>query len=112
MRVAAGAGLLCACVAASVTACASGARPVPRGSLPRPTASHAVVTVEAQAPPELHVETPPDLFVRCEERSHCPSAVGMLVVDDDAGAEPERCTATLIDRDRALTVSHCLSPSE
>jgi hypothetical protein len=36
----------------------------------------------------------------------------MLVVEGDAAAEPERCTATLIARDRVLTASHCLAPAE
>lgn len=36
----------------------------------------------------------------------------MLVVDDDAGPEPERCTATLIARDRVLTAVHCLASAD
>jgi hypothetical protein len=36
----------------------------------------------------------------------------MLVVDAGQTAEPERCTVTLIDRDRVLTVSHCLAPTD
>jgi hypothetical protein len=53
-----------------------------------------------------------ELFVGCADRASCPSAVGMLVNDDDEAAEPERCTATLIARDRALTAIHCLSSSD
>lgn len=33
----------------------------------------------------------------------------MLVLDDDQGPEPERCTASLIAADRVLTAVHCLS---
>src|SRR5207253_2170895 len=70
---------------------------------------HAIAVVNATT----KVERPrPELFVRCEDESSCPSAVGMLVVDVDAAAEPERCTATLVDRDRVLTASHCLAASE
>ena len=36
----------------------------------------------------------------------------MLVVDDDTGPEPERCTASLIAPDRALTAIHCLASAE
>jgi len=54
---------------------------------------------------------PPDLFIRCDEAGTCPSAVGMLVVDAADGAEPERCTATLIGPDSVLTASHCLADS-
>lgn len=54
----------------------------------------------------------PELYVRCEDPASCPSAVGMLVVADDPTREPERCTASLIAADRALTASHCLSPSQ
>lgn len=112
MRMPVHAGWLYACMIASGAACASSARPVPRVVVRHQAASHEATRLETPAPPEPPVGTPPDLFVRCEDRSHCPNAVGMLVVDDDAGVEPERCTATLIDRDRVLTVSHCLSPSE
>ncbi len=55
---------------------------------------------------------PQDLYVHCDDRDDCPSAVGMLVVDDQPGQEPERCTVSLIAPDRALTASHCLSPRE
>ena len=54
----------------------------------------------------------PELFVRCEDSASCPDAVGMLVVDSGASAEPERCTATLIEGDRVMTASHCLAPNE
>jgi hypothetical protein len=53
-----------------------------------------------------------ELYVGCEDRASCPNAVGMLVVEEDAAAEPERCTATLIARDRVLTASHCLAAAE
>ena len=54
----------------------------------------------------------PELYVRCEDRNDCPSAVGMLVVANGGDLEPERCTVSLIAADRALTASHCLAPSE
>jgi hypothetical protein len=85
---------------------------VPRASVARETPSPLAANAAASAPSAPVDPTPPDLFVRCEDRTHCPSAVGMLVVDEDAGLEPERCTATLIERDRVLTVSHCLAASE
>ena len=46
------------------------------------------------------------------DRTSCPSAVGMLVVADDQAPEPERCTASLIAPDRALTAVHCLASAE
>jgi hypothetical protein len=55
---------------------------------------------------------PPDLYVGCADRSNCPNAIAMLVVDDDSSAEPERCTATLIASDRMLTASHCLASAD
>ncbi len=54
----------------------------------------------------------PELFVRCENRASCPNAVGMLVVEDDARPAPERCTATLIAPDRAVTASHCIAAAD
>lgn len=54
----------------------------------------------------------PELYVRCQDRDSCPSAVGMLVVANHGGAGPERCTVSLIGADRALTASHCLAPAE
>jgi hypothetical protein len=56
--------------------------------------------------------SPPELYVRCEDRSNCPNAVGMLVDADELAREPERCTVSLIAPDRALTASHCLSPAQ
>ncbi|HKP58010.1 MAG TPA: trypsin-like peptidase domain-containing protein [Polyangiales bacterium] len=50
--------------------------------------------------------------MRCEDEASCPDAVGMLVVGGAPSQEPERCTVTLIERDRVLTASHCLSPME
>src|SRR5262245_31557337 len=53
-----------------------------------------------------------ELYVRCDEERRCPSAVGMLVVEEPTGSTPERCTASLIGPDRALTASHCLRPEQ
>lgn len=52
------------------------------------------------------------MFVRCEDPASCPEAVGMLVVDRNQNEEPDRCTVTLIQHDRALTASHCLAPAD
>jgi hypothetical protein len=49
-----------------------------------------------------------DLYVHCEDLQSCSAAVGMLVVEDATASEPERCTASLIGPDLALTASHCL----
>jgi hypothetical protein len=54
----------------------------------------------------------PELYVRCDDRASCPSAVGMLVVANGEGDEPERCTVSLVAADRVLTASHCLAPTE
>src|SRR5262245_41215587 len=97
---------LFACVA-----CAGAPRPpAPRTLRAEPPAVTSQPAVAAAAAPAE--QQPPDLYVQCAEPASCPSAVGMLVVDDDAALEPERCTATLIAPDRVLTVSHCLSLSE
>ena len=65
---------------------------------------------DADAPRLATVRT--ELYVRCEDAHNCPNAVGLLVVEGDPGAPPERCTASLIAPDRALTASHCLLPEQ
>lgn len=68
--------------------------------------------VDFTAPPNVpRSREPADLYVRCADAASCPSAVGMLVVEREA-EEPERCTASLIAPDRALTASHCLAASD
>jgi V8-like Glu-specific endopeptidase len=67
---------------------------------------------DAPAASSVHEATPPDLFVRCADRTSCPDAVGMLVTRGAAGEQAERCTATLVAPNRALTASHCLTPND
>ena len=90
------------------TACASSARTSP------PACPPALVQAATVSQPLAAVAQPtvaaPDLFVRCEDASSCPDAVGMLVVGAAPDEEPGRCTITLIRPDRALTASHCLAP--
>jgi hypothetical protein len=99
--------LLCMCVSAT-SACASASAVV----MPRSAPAQASAAAASRSTPAPQDAPPPELFVRCEDRANCPNAVGMLVVDSGVSAEPERCTATLIDSDRVLTVSHCLAPAE
>jgi hypothetical protein len=96
----AGFGILgLACASSSPKLLASAAPPHLNASVASPAA-------ESAAPDPRRT---PDLFVGCADRSNCPSAVGMLVLDDNQGPEPERCTAALIAPDRVLTAEHCLS---
>jgi len=63
-------------------------------------------------PKREFVNAVPELHVRCDDRASCPSAVGMLIVANGGGEEPERCTASLVAGNRVLTASHCLAAAE
>jgi V8-like Glu-specific endopeptidase len=79
-------------------------------SAPADVVSATSVYQAASQPAAAQVS--PDLFVRCEDPTSCPEAVGMLVVDRTHNQEPERCTVTLIRPDHALTASHCLAAAD
>ena len=93
------------CVCLCVPACASTARPIKQAPAAQLAEYSQPMAADSNAPT-------PELFVRCEDSTSCPDAVGMLVVDSGSAAEPERCTATLIEGNRVMTASHCLSPSQ
>ena len=90
----------------ATSACAAG----PRSAPPRRSEARAELVAVVRSP-SIAGDVPPELFVRCDDAGTCPSAVGMLVVDEGESQEPERCTATLIAPDRILTASHCLAAS-
>lgn len=101
------------CVVVCALACAPALAPRVATKRPAPQLMAATVTASpTAAPPGPEPRPTPALFVRCEDLSNCPDAVGMLVVEAaDVASEPERCTATLIAADRMLTASHCLAPA-
>lgn len=73
------------------------------------------VTPKVHAAPSARRPVPTkrtELYVRCEDPHSCPSEVGLLIVEGEAGSVPERCTITLIAPDRALTATHCLAPEQ
>ena len=95
-------------LSAAGLSCASAAPSLPAPRLASTRVNPPVVVVEEPAPDPRRS----DLYVGCADRLSCPSAVGMLVVDDAAGPEPERCTATLIAADRVLTAVHRLQSAD
>ena len=97
----------------SAAACASSARSVPPAQALRAAPVHAATAPQPLATGATGATgKSPDLFVRCEDLTSCPDAVGMLVVDARSDEEPMRCTVTLIERDRVLTASHCLTAAD
>ena len=99
-----------------MAACAGSApvgRSLPAAGSPASRSLQNTAAPDAETRPATSLAPPaPVLFVRCEDRASCPSGVGMLVVEADAPAAPERCTAALIGSDRVITASHCLAPAE
>jgi hypothetical protein len=99
------ASLVCVCM--SVAACATPGRGTSATPVLRAEPVHAATVPQPRA-----ADASPDLFVRCEDPTNCPEAVGMLVVDSVPSEEPVRCTVTLIRSDRVITASHCLEASD
>lgn len=99
---------VCLCLPACAAALAAPRTPMTQ---PSPLATHAAAARGEPIAPSPD-DAPPELFVRCEDPANCPDAVGMLIVHALPDAEPERCTVTLIERDRVLTASHCLPPDQ